>query len=437
MKVLNALELGDEISSIQGRIEGAQLQRTWTDGDELLCLELHGKDSLVILIDLRRAHPFVVFLWGQELLARWKDVSKTFTKKPKPLSLFLTAHAGNLFVQELNWRAEEGRVVEFHFGKANSPRRCDLRLVLVPHAVNAIVEAGEKKVSWNPTRELAATVTDLLPPEPRDWQQWGQDFLSWRWPGQATSRKSSIDIESKLRKDLAKKIVARGKLEESLHSDLESRLRQMGEALKQPQEVPEEFMDLWDPRMTVAGNREKAFAKAKSLKQKRQGTELRLKTINEEIARMELQLVHPESIRASPKQAPPGTRAMANSAARGRTLQLAGGLQAIIGKSGADNLAILRQARPFDLWLHIKDEPSAHAIIFRNKGQSVPHSELERVARWILEQKTRGKLSQPMKFEVLVVECRYVRPIKGDKLGRVTYHSAAVFSLVYDRASQT
>ena len=31
------------------------------------------------------------------------------------------------------------------------------------------------------------------------------------------------------------------------------------------------------------------------------------------------------------------------------------------------------------------------------------------------------------KYSVLMVECRHVKPLKGDKLGRVTYHNAREF----------
>jgi hypothetical protein len=106
------------------------------------------------------------------------------------------------------------------------------------------------------------------------------------------------------------------------------------------------------------------------------------------------------------------------------TLESAG-LVAYMGKSAADNMGLLRKAKPFDLWLHLKDYPGAHAVLHRNKEQSVADQDLRSVAAWLVREALPEKqIGLGGRFAVVWVECRHVRAIKGDKLGRVTYHNA-------------
>ena len=48
-----------------------------------------------------------------------------------------------------------------------------------------------------------------------------------------------------------------------------------------------------------------------------------------------------------------------------------------------------------------------------------------KIAAWLVKEGLSEKKSQVGgKFSVVMVECRHVKPLKGDKLGRVTYHNA-------------
>src|SRR6185312_17055747 len=102
--------------------------------------------------------------------------------------------------------------------------------------------------------------------------------------------------------------------------------------------------------------------------------------------------------------------------AHGRTLHLSEDLTAVMGKSAADNIKILRRARAWDLWFHLRDFPSSHAVLFRNKGAKVSDSTMFQVAAWFVRQhfgsKAAGHVGE--KFDIIVTECRFVRPIKGD-----------------------
>ena len=124
--------------------------------------------------------------------------------------------------------------------------------------------------------------------------------------------------------------------------------------------------------------------------------------------------------------------------AKGRTVRLDERLTLYVGKSAKENLSLLRQAQPFDYWLHIKDEPGAHGILRRPRGVEPTPSQFQLAARWVLFYSLKQKRAQEVSgqsFDVLLAQCRYVRPIKGDRLGRVQHTHAEVIRVVFDPAA--
>jgi hypothetical protein len=63
----------------------------------------------------------------------------------------------------------------------------------------------------------------------------------------------------------------------------------------------------------------------------------------------------------------------------------------ILEKNAKDNLQLLRQAKPWYLWVHLKDYPSCYGIIHSMKNQKVPASEIEKVSFWILQDFYKNK----------------------------------------------
>ena len=112
-----------------------------------------------------------------------------------------------------------------------------------------------------------------------------------------------------------------------------------------------------------------------------------------------------------------------------RTLHLAENMYVVAGKSARDNMDLLRKAHALDMWLHVKDQPSAHAILFRPKGAKISDEMLRKASQWLLKMSLGAKYKNHVgeKFEILSVECRFVNPIKGDRMGRVNYRNEKVF----------
>ena len=119
---------------------------------------------------------------------------------------------------------------------------------------------------------------------------------------------------------------------------------------------------------------------------------------------------------------------------KGRTKTLASGHSIFVGKNAADNLKILRAASSWDYWLHLKDYPGAHAILRRNKKEKLTQAQFHEAAMLLVQEHLKKKASELTGevFDVLLTEVRFVRPIKGDKLGRVNYTNESVLSCRFD-----
>lgn len=414
MKTLSESQLQSYISWILERIQGAQLQDVRTDG-RILVLELYGRGPWLLILNPDMARPSLHLISGNQIA--------NFKKIQKPTQLFLKSHAKNLALGEIALRHNAGRVIDFVF--INRFKEVRLEFILIPHFANIRVFSEDKSISWSKPKEIpmrpegmmgAAEFSDSEPE--LDWEHYASDF----------SLKSSFSKASSLVADhnkvISKKKTAIEKLQTSLDDQQELRWLEFGELLKMQDYPDPAFQDLWDEKKSVSENRERAFNKSKELKRKKAGTIQRIAILEQEIARLES--LEPVARENRPRQ---GTQAMVKSGSRGQTLNLSSGAQAIIGKSAQDNMAILRQSRAWDLWVHLKDEPSAHGVIFREKNQKISEGDIAQVAQWILSKSKLSKNSaRSFKFEVIVVECRFVKPIKGDKLGRVSYTNPHIYS---------
>lgn len=429
MKPLNETELSQLVEWMRPRVEGARLQDIWSEGDGLI-LEIYRQGVQQIYLDLKPGRGFLV-LWSEGDLVKRRSSTR-------PLSLFLNSHAKNLELVEIRMVPGLGRAFEIEFSSADGEKSCCLRVILIPNAVNAVAESGGKKIAWMKPRDLEVRTEEReFPVRWQDWQLYIQEYRDFRAGARADKApeagkdSATTDLDSQRlkqwRKDLEKKRGVIEQLRSTLTSDEDEQWRSFGESLKMGRARPEE--KFWDAKLSLAENRERAFRKSKDLHAKKEGTARRLDVLKQEILQLEAWIASPATAPVSPPKKGRGSQVLERSESKGRTLNLPSGLQAILGRSAKDNLAILRQARAWDLWIHLKDEPSAHAIIFREKNQNVSREDIEAVAQWILRSGSGQKLHlNGLRFEVVCVECRFVRPIKGDRLGRVNYHSPVVYS---------
>lgn len=425
MKSLNSNELVSFCEWLRERLVGAQLQDLWTDG-EIVVFQFYSRRELYLAA---RLHPTAPLMWLQGHKPRVKRAAK-------PVTVFLNSHGKNLYLRDLHLLLDQGRVLEFFLAAAD--KECRVRFDLIPKNPNLLAASEGKSISWNKPSALPPPQLPAFERVERDWEAWSREAAEFHGAAHAPAKdkESGAGVaappksaaQKQTEKDLQKKRKAIAAMTELLHSSQADRYRELGDRLKESETVPESLRDLYDEDRSRFDNMAAAYQKAKDVERKREGTQARIGVLVGEVAKLEARLA---SGRFDQKEAAPSRagQVMKKAQAAGRRLQLDGGFEAALGKSGADNLAILRQARAWDLWVHLKDEPGAHAVLFRNREQNVPREVIQAVAEWVWkESKGKKMVLDGQKYEVIVVECRFVKPIKGDRLGRVTYHHPQVYT---------
>jgi len=414
MKSLNAPDLKALVEIIEPILQGGPLQDVWTDGTRIAFEFYTHSGSLWLVLDASLESPQLGLFQEKPKLA----------KITKPVVLFLKAHAVPLRLMTLKTVGFD-RIVQMEL--SSDKKQTSVQIILIPRRTNILVESEGKKISWAKPQELTTLVSQDFK-ESRDWtlDHVLAHSMSW-WCSEASQtldpdpgQKNEQSAE-RAQKALQKKQGALRKIEESLPTELEiERWIRLGEWLKWNSEPDSQGADLWQTQLSAAENRDYCFQKARDLRRKLEGGQQRIKKIEAEIALLQNgeRPVAPSMDR---------TKVLQKAEAQARTLKLPSGVEAVMGKSAKDNLNILRKARSWDLWLHLKDYPSAHAIIFRQKEQKISEQDLHAVAAWLTQQSLSKKvLVQDLLFSALVAECRFVRPIKGHT-GSVQYQNERTF----------
>ncbi|MBX2988929.1 MAG: DUF814 domain-containing protein [Bdellovibrionaceae bacterium] len=416
MKPYTQPELRTFVSQEASSLVGAQLQEVLAN-DRGLALGFWKAGTSWLILDLLPNSPLA-------LVFRERC---PFSKSPqqKPLSLFLRSHGRNKILREVSLLEEHGRALLFRL--SNQEGECEIEVHLIPKQVNVIVRAGGKQVAWEKPREMTPG-----PPVGEFPAERAMEDVREGWLQEQRGGKTSRDPEEQWRKkhdrDLEKKRKALQEIEASLAKDEGAGWYARGDAMKSGGE----FIDA---SQSLAWNLNEAYGRAKKSVAKKAGTEERRRLLAAEIAALEKATYASSLAEKAARPGPaPGRDLMAQAEAKGRKLALEKGVTAYIGRSAADNLALLRKARAWDYWLHLRDYPGAHAIVHRQRDQVIADAELRQIALW-LARESLGSKAQALgqKLEVVVAECRHVRPIKGDKLGRVNYHHERQFSVEWTR----
>ncbi|MCB0386266.1 MAG: hypothetical protein KDD43_12810, partial [Bdellovibrionales bacterium] len=295
---------------------------------------------------------------------------------------------------------------------------------------------GGKEIWWKKPQALPPQQSQEGPSEDgRSLEEMVQDWWIGKFPSKADVTQSSYsqrDSEKEIKRELGRKQRAIGKIEADLKKNREIVWRQVADWIHQHQNlnVPEEWAKFVDQEQTFSWNLERCYQKAKDLKSKREGTIERLHLLQAEVEALkagELPIKPGPEFKGKIKEKNSGRQVKA------RKLQLGDQFVAYVGKSAKDNLQLLRQARAWDLWLHLRDYPGSHCIIQRNKGETVPESLLREASQWVARATFGRKAEQKQgeKLTVLFAECRHVRPIKGDKMGRVTFRNETTLTIEF------
>lgn len=442
MKNLNQIEVVLLADWIRQEAVGAQLQSI-IHHEKGLGLELYFHKTMWMILDLSDTGPFCSIFHGQ---CPWSKSRKT-----KPLGLFLNSNAKNLDLNNVVVDTEYGRVLELHFAtKPNSPepRQCRLEFQMIPRRVNLIAESGKKSISWSKPSPLMkqSEVEAMMGPKASDLplearslrtlhEEWLKSQVSVRSQGEKSMQVSSSApgdaIRKQWQKDLLKKTKAITQIREQI-TDQESQselLFKVGQELKSLplDEVIKSYSFVKELRSDrgLSWNMENVFKKAKTLSQKKLGAEKRIEDVLSEIKKLEKRLSAERiDLPAFEKEQEAKQLFEISGDIKARKKILGPELIAFKGKSAKDNLLLLRSAKAWDYWFHLKDYPSSHTILRRNKNQIIKHEHIQEIAQWMAEDFLSKKKSLAgLSLDIIYAECRFVRPIKGDKIGRVQYHS--------------
>lgn len=435
MKSAHFFEFQSIVQYLGDELTGAQLQEVMTVQDGVVLgfyrfqtrNELQSK-SVWLVIDLDMQFPFLGLFDHNP----WHGL-----KSAKPLGLFVTSHLKNHNVYQIEHLENQGRVARVYF---SSDKDLYLEIRLIPKQPNLLAVAGNKSISWDKVKLLdGAGNENFLASEvesrsvPFMFSQW----LARRSKSAASAKTGSSQQISayekwvkQKEKDLEKKRKALKSLEEQIQNPLIEVYAQVGEHLKVQgfKNLPLEFSRYVDFEKKVSWNIEKCFEKSKQLKSKSVGAqERKIKLLKEmqglqDTSERKFSEVLKNQADSKLKVA---QRKPLLAQVRKMILDESKNLVCWLGKSAAENAKLLRESKAWDIWVHLKDYPSAYAILQRNKDQNISDLMIQKVAQWLASESLKNKKDlSGVKIAVVWVECRHVRPIKGDKLGRVTYHHA-------------
>lgn len=421
MKSPSLLEL-EKIVTWSQPLVGLRLQEALVSDSDIV-LGFYSRSGLLWLwADLNPIQPW---------LLPWSSLPFTPPARKTPMGLFLRAHFVGRTLTSVELSKEHGRVVELRFGAGPEEARLEFRLF--PHGANFIAFDSDKKIAWRKPRPLSEPIGTTEVSPPRDLETLRSAWAGGRSRPSGAGKKTKATQDPKIRvqKEIEKKEKALAKVREELERKRQSPWRAAGEWMKSHQSlaVPGEWEPLIDRRRKLSWNIENCFTRAREIEGKVAGTENRVAVLQREIETLRSRLEGALPL-AEKSAGPPRLSPIQNTDVRARTLKL-DPFTVIAGKSAADNLKILRRARAWDLWFHLRDYPSQHAVLFRNKNETVRDDQLREVAAWFVREHFGAKLGDHRgeKFELIIAECRHVRPIKGDRLGRVTYRDERI--LIY------
>jgi predicted ribosome quality control (RQC) complex YloA/Tae2 family protein len=418
--VLRFDQLQKVVNELNSMLVGSQLQDIIMM-ESYLFLQFYRKGPVSLGLYLQSNEPSLGVIFDE--LKKKKTIIK-------PIVLFLRAHAKNKILKKIWLEEQEGRVV--HLLLESMESQCEITWVMIPRALNVIAKTKEKSISLRPIKNLPAALK--MEDESADFDV-GAYFDKWvfRFENPKAIKSVSTDV---LIKRKEKNIEKKKQAIENLESELTKANIPWGSignflVSYQSMDVPGEWSQYVNRQLSLSQNIQNCFEQHKSQEKKNESLKEKILHLKKEV---EVLLSEDEVYSAKagerPLKASIGSLFLQKAEAKGRKLSLNNNIEAVVGKSGKDNLALLRKAQAWDLWLHLKDFPGAHAIIRRPRNFNVDYLDLLKVGEWVLrESKLTASIESGDKYDIIVVECRYVKPIKGDKLGRVSYQNEKIFTL--------
>lgn len=418
MKSINYEEFYRLIEFLKSKILNSQLQEVY-HFEKGLVLGFYAHKTFWLVVDLTTNPSFILYENEKP------PVSKS--QKPKPVTLFINSHLKNRYLVDIKYEVRWGRRAQFCFSE--NSLKYHFEAILIPSYPNFIVFSEDKKVSWIKEQSLDFSQEESFRHEVEEFRS--PEVIKEEWEERFKKKPEILrderrHWEQKKQKDIEKKKQAIDKIQQSINEDEEKVYYEIGEFLKYHDlsELDQEWQKFVDLKKSKDWNREHVFAKAKGFDRKRKGAQARVELLLSEIKVLQ-GLDYQESVKKSKHNISPLKSASSMSL---RKLELSPQAFAYMGKNAKDNVELLKQAQSWDLWFHLKDYPSSYVILRRNKNYKLSQQDLVKIIDWFVRESFGSKKElNLLSFDVIYTECRYVRPIKGDKLGRVNYSNEKSF----------
>ncbi|GEM_PF-3111637 len=420
MTPLNYFQLHKWIAYLQPLMMGALLQEIQSY-ESFLVFKFYNSYPFFLVISLKPNQPFL-FLRDSTIGIK--------NKKKRPIELFLKAHFINkkIVVFEIDPSGE--RIVRIDMGQGSQ-----LELTLIPGYFNIKATCLEKSIYLVKPRELPknessefsinklnsldlAENTQLSELPTAEQMEAGFNSLCKPAKDKQNSKPNLIDIKKQNEK-LNLLLVT-----------LNQEIEQKSEEKIQIQKLLEDLFLKGALTGAQGTQKDQYYLDLKKLDVKQEGIQKRISEIKVQILNNQSLLSQGVEFKEVTKTAHP---ALIQSKAKGRSYQIEDCFMSY-GHSAKDNMALLRKAKAWDMWLHLKDEPSSHLFISCPKNKVINEKILFAAAKWFVDSQIKSnKLENRDKFAFIVTQVKYVSPIKGDKIGRVTYKNERELVLRRDK----
>lgn len=394
MKTFNTIELEHLINHFSF-LKGAEFQSVLGTID-VITLKLWDNGPVWITFNLTVNTPFVL------AFEKENQLDPKFLKKAlkKPLNIFLTTHFKGEKISEIKLLKSFGRVLRFYFGEGDDKY---LEFRAYPGGLNLGAISNGKSVYYSKPAELEEKADDYVPEfvrTPSVLIDEGVSFLEGR-----VIKGDSNNADEKIK-------TAKLKIEKALIFLKSDGYKVFSEKLQNGESLDEDLKELYNNSKTDQENIIWGFEQQKLKDVKIERLEKRLA----ELVQKDAQRRNLKAIKGDVNN-----KKAASSLQATRFLQISEKLRAYCGKSAKENIGLLRKAKSWHIWMHLKDYPSGHLILEMPKNYEATEEDLKKCGLFLFKVAAPRKLhaTSNVKFEVIFTESKFVNPLKGAKLGLV------------------
>ena len=363
---------------------------------------------------------------GLGVFAISPDLLSLPRSEKKPLGTFAKAHLMPSTLTYIQRDLSRGRWVDAHFINAKNVEVI-ISIALFPSALNIIVSSDGKRVSLNRPKEVPEFIESKVHRSVRCLEDMSQIWVKSISQKSNPKRSSQKEVKVLTRGQKIKKIEkAMDKIQEDSKNKREKKFDVFANLIRTSKDQAQrDFPQYYDAKVNPFKLSDEYFKKHKIEIKKIERAQNRWQELKEDLEKIksmsDKEYLEGQKLKAQAVSV--DTLKSSGVFVNTRRFQLADDLVAYFGKSAKDNLKLLRVARAWNYWFHIKDIPSSHMLVFCAKNRELKPAEIQKAVFWFVQ--TQPALSRLYKsgdfVDVLMVPCRYVRPLKGPTIGRVTY----------------